>query len=196
VLLGLVPWSPTSAAPGAPVLQAPNAPQQVVGLAQGATGTDVRAIQEALMQAGIPVAGGADGVFGAATRAAVVSFQSREDVSKPGSNETWHVLKEYEGRSAVSDDSLHEGPQPSLVVLCASSAGEADGLTRESSADEIDSPLVDGLGREGSDVIPAPRVGPVLGQHLAAELVELDLPRAFHSRAFEAKIEATDSGKQ
>ena len=36
----------------------------VVGLKPGATGPDVQALQQALIAAGVPVKGGADGVYG------------------------------------------------------------------------------------------------------------------------------------
>ena len=46
-----------------------------VGLAQGATGDAVRQLQQNLINRGIAVAGGADGVYGAGTTAAVKQFQ-------------------------------------------------------------------------------------------------------------------------
>jgi peptidoglycan hydrolase-like protein with peptidoglycan-binding domain len=74
-LAAVVPWAAAGAAP---------APQQVVGLAQGASGTGVRELQEALLRAGIPVPGGADGVFGPATRQALVSFQQSKGIAPSG----------------------------------------------------------------------------------------------------------------
>jgi peptidoglycan hydrolase-like protein with peptidoglycan-binding domain len=47
----------------------------VVGLQQGARGDGVRALQQALVDQGISVAGGVDGVFGAATTDAIRRFQ-------------------------------------------------------------------------------------------------------------------------
>lgn len=71
-----------SAAPSAP--QAPLLPQTVIGLRQGATGSDVSALQSALLAAGVKVPGGADGVFGPATKSAVTAFQSRSGLSTTG----------------------------------------------------------------------------------------------------------------
>jgi peptidoglycan hydrolase-like protein with peptidoglycan-binding domain len=45
------------------------------GLARGATGGAVRSLQQALVNAGIPLGGGVDGIFGPATEAAVKTYQ-------------------------------------------------------------------------------------------------------------------------
>jgi len=50
----------------------------------GETSDRVAALQNALMSAGITVRGGADGVFGSATSAAVMSFQRRESLQVTG----------------------------------------------------------------------------------------------------------------
>ena len=72
-----------SAAPPA-VLQAPLQAAAITGLQQGARGTEVRALQQALIAAGVSVRGGADGVFGPATREALVSFQQARGLSTSG----------------------------------------------------------------------------------------------------------------
>lgn len=81
LFLALVPWDGAAAGPS---IQAPPAPQQVVGLGQGSSGTGVRSVQEALIRAGISVFGGVDGVFGSATRSALVTFQRREGLAASG----------------------------------------------------------------------------------------------------------------
>ena len=78
--LGVLP-QPTSAAP---MPAAPALPQDVIGLRQGATGSDVVAVQRALLAAGVQVPGGADGVFGPATRSALTAFQSRQGLPTSG----------------------------------------------------------------------------------------------------------------
>ncbi len=55
-----------------------------VGLHQGQVGPEVTALQQALLGAGITVAGGADGVFGPSTRSAVASFQSARGLPQTG----------------------------------------------------------------------------------------------------------------
>ncbi len=56
----------------------------VVGLRQGARGSAVKKVQQALARAGIAVRGGADGVFGPATKRAVVQFQRRHGITANG----------------------------------------------------------------------------------------------------------------
>ncbi len=71
-----------SASPG--TVQAPMLPQAVVGLAQGSTGADVVTLQNALITAGVTVPGGADGVFGPATKSALTAYQSRSGLATTG----------------------------------------------------------------------------------------------------------------
>jgi peptidoglycan hydrolase-like protein with peptidoglycan-binding domain len=72
-----------SAAPS--TLQSRALPQAVVGLAQGSNGPDVVALQKALIAAGVTVPGGADGVFGPATKSALTAYQSRSGLPTTGS---------------------------------------------------------------------------------------------------------------
>lgn len=74
-------WSAT----GGPVVSAaPAVSNALVGLRQGSKGNEVKALQQALIAAGIPVAGGADGVFGPATKRALVAFQKARGLSASG----------------------------------------------------------------------------------------------------------------
>ena len=73
------------AATASPVaVQSPQLPQVVVGLRQGATGSGVVALQNALLDAGVKVPGGADGYFGPATKSALTAYQSRSGLSTSG----------------------------------------------------------------------------------------------------------------
>lgn len=69
----------SSSAPPAPEAPANGA------LARGARGATVAELQRALMGRGISVAGGADGIFGPATQAAVKSFQRSKGLDQSGS---------------------------------------------------------------------------------------------------------------
>ena len=62
----------------------PSASNPFVGLQYGSIGADVKALQTALMGAGISLRGGADGVFGTATQAAVKEFQASQGLSQTG----------------------------------------------------------------------------------------------------------------
>ena len=77
--LTAVPLLPTSAAP-LPSQVSPS----IVGLGEGARGNDVKTVQSALLAAGVPVPGGADGIFGPKTRSALTAFQSRKGLPATG----------------------------------------------------------------------------------------------------------------
>ena len=72
---------------GAPASAAPAARRRAnpsVGLRMGAQGALVKGLQQALINAGITLRGGADGSFGAATKAALVSYQNANGLSASG----------------------------------------------------------------------------------------------------------------
>ncbi len=56
----------------------------VTGLARGARGDSVRAVQQALVNQGVSVAGGVDGIFGAGTEAALKAFQKQHGLRRTG----------------------------------------------------------------------------------------------------------------
>jgi peptidoglycan hydrolase-like protein with peptidoglycan-binding domain len=56
----------------------------LLGLRYGSIGSDVKALQEALIAAGVSVRGGADGVFGPATQAALKQYQQAKGISQSG----------------------------------------------------------------------------------------------------------------
>ena len=62
----------------------PPAPNKYVGLAVGARGNVVKEVQQALINAGVTVRGGADGVFGPATKAALSSYQQSQGLTASG----------------------------------------------------------------------------------------------------------------
>lgn len=68
---------------GSPV--AADAPAAAVtGLSRGSQGTAVKQVQTALINQGVVVTGGADGVFGSSTESALKSFQSQQGLSTTG----------------------------------------------------------------------------------------------------------------
>jgi peptidoglycan hydrolase-like protein with peptidoglycan-binding domain len=68
----------------APSVAADSPAVSVTGLSMGARGNAVKALQEALIRHGVPVPGGADGVFGPATAAALRQFQSSKGLTASG----------------------------------------------------------------------------------------------------------------
>jgi peptidoglycan hydrolase-like protein with peptidoglycan-binding domain len=72
-----------SAAPGV-AFETPLTQSGFNGLRTGAQGTDVTSLQQALIDAGITVPGGADGVFGPATKQAVINYQSTRGLPATG----------------------------------------------------------------------------------------------------------------
>jgi peptidoglycan hydrolase-like protein with peptidoglycan-binding domain len=79
---------PTVASAAPLPANAPFVMQSLIGLRQGSVGSDVATVQRALIAAGIPVPGGADGRYGPATRAAVISFQSSKGLARTGEIDT------------------------------------------------------------------------------------------------------------
>lgn len=60
------------------------APSRAVGLEQGERGDAVRSLQQALVNQGVDVQGGVDGIFGPGTKAALVAFQKNEGLGATG----------------------------------------------------------------------------------------------------------------
>ena len=92
------------------------------GLVRGATGSAVRTLQQALVNAGIPLAGGVDGVFGPATEAAVKAYQRSRGLTVTGraDSATLSAL----GRSAPAV-STPAPASPGSNVLARGARGEA-----------------------------------------------------------------------
>lgn len=81
--LGLGSVTATPAAAAAPGATAGTG-AALVGLKVGARGDDVKVLQRALIAAGVSVRGGADGVFGPATAAALTSYQQANGLAATG----------------------------------------------------------------------------------------------------------------
>ncbi len=78
-MLSLAPLLPLAAPAGA------DAPAvAVTGLARGARGDAVKSVQQALVNQGVQVAGGVDGIFGHGTESALKSFQSQQGLAAIG----------------------------------------------------------------------------------------------------------------
>lgn len=99
---------------------------------------------------------------------------------------------ECESKS-IEEESSSGSSQPSPL------SRNADILTRESSADKVDSPfeilLIRPLPRR-HNIGVSRNVGPVPFEHARACLVDLDLPDALVACPFEAEVESAYSGEQ
>jgi peptidoglycan hydrolase-like protein with peptidoglycan-binding domain len=118
------------------------------GLQYGSLGADVKALQNALLTAGIRVRGGADGVFGVATQAAVKEYQGQHGLNASGKvdAETASVLSS--GASASSGSSLTglkagalgntvKSLQQSLIDAGIKVRGGADGIFGPATANAL-----------------------------------------------------------
>ncbi|MEM8621553.1 MAG: peptidoglycan-binding protein [Actinomycetota bacterium] len=81
---GAAPAPAATTAPQAATTNPGNPANPFVGLQIGAQGNRVKELQQALAYAGVTVPGGADGVFGPATQAALRSYQERAGRSATG----------------------------------------------------------------------------------------------------------------
>lgn len=127
----------TASAAPVPAVEAPLVAASLIGLRAGSQGTDVKALQQALLDAGIRVPGGADGVYGPATRQAVVDFQNARGLAPTGEVDQATSAALTAGTSGTQGSSgLSMGSQGSDVAalqeqLIASGiflAGGADGV--------------------------------------------------------------------
>src|SRR5690606_36894873 len=85
-------------------------------------------------------------------------------------------------------------PEPSLVGLCESPAGDRDRLAREACCDEVNwLKLVAG---EFSDVAVLGNVRPVLGENLAAKLIDLPLPCDGHAGSLQSQLDSAYTAEQ
>ena len=84
VLSPLASAAHAGAAPGSATAGSARAAVQGVVAQRGDRNNTVRAIQQALLNAGITVPGGADGVFGSGTQTAVTAYQQRRGLTASG----------------------------------------------------------------------------------------------------------------
>ena len=91
-VLGLIAPTTTVPATPAPAVQAASVTVTTLP-ARGSRGDNVVIIQKALITAGVPVKGGADGIFGAATSVAIQKFQTANGFATTGKLDTKTAIK-------------------------------------------------------------------------------------------------------
>lgn len=89
------------------LLAAPTVPKR------GDRGEEVATIQRALLDAGVTVRGGADGVFGSATESAITTFQSRLGLSSTGRLDLVTYFALVDGSTDTATGSTSKGPNGS-----------------------------------------------------------------------------------
>jgi peptidoglycan hydrolase-like protein with peptidoglycan-binding domain len=94
------------------------------GLRRGARGAQVRALQQALIKAGVPPAGGVDGIFGPGTLAALVAFQRAKGIAATGVVDAATARALARGRSAARRP-VAATPAASVLTLRLGSHGPA-----------------------------------------------------------------------
>jgi peptidoglycan hydrolase-like protein with peptidoglycan-binding domain len=108
--------------------------EAVTGLARGARGEAVRQVQQALVNQGIAVSGGVDGIYGPGTEAAVKQFQQKSGIAASGSVDYATALAL--GLEKSSDLGLSQGVrsdavmsmQQKLIAAGHTPRGGADGI--------------------------------------------------------------------
>jgi peptidoglycan hydrolase-like protein with peptidoglycan-binding domain len=126
----------------------PSASNPFIGLQYGSLGADVKALQSALIDAGINVRGGADGVFGTATQDAVKQFQASQGLSQTGkvdeqtasaisSGATVTGTSAFAGLKAGALGNTVKGLQQALLDAGINVRGGADGIFGPATANAV-----------------------------------------------------------
>jgi peptidoglycan hydrolase-like protein with peptidoglycan-binding domain len=106
----------------------------VTGLRQGSQGDAVRAVQQALVNQGVSLAGGVDGVFGAGTASALKQFQARSGLNATGVVDDATAIalglmsNPYHGLKQGSNGDAVRQLQQRLIDLGIAVNGGADGV--------------------------------------------------------------------
>jgi peptidoglycan hydrolase-like protein with peptidoglycan-binding domain len=151
----------------APV-DAARAAVNVVGLSPGARGDDVKALQQALIAAGVTVRGGADGVYGNATAAAVSAFQQARGLPATGTVDAATATalglgpSPFVGLAQGARGDVVKQLQQTLVNHGVSVAGGVDGIFGRATAAAVSAfQQAKGLAATGSvDEATASALGP------------------------------------
>jgi peptidoglycan hydrolase-like protein with peptidoglycan-binding domain len=109
----------------APVATVAPAAATTSGLARGARGAQVTALQQALIKAGVPPSGGADGIFGAGTAAAVKAFQGAKGIAATGVVDAVTANALGLGGFAAPKATAAATPDPGVLGLRLGSQGPA-----------------------------------------------------------------------
>lgn len=102
------------------------------------------------------------------------------------------ILRHKEPWLEIRNNSEGFSPHPSLIVNAFLFSCMTYRLARDARTDQIDAPLVCWPRRERPHVAPPCNVRPMLGEHAAGVIVDLNLPPALHAGTLKAEIEAAN----
>jgi len=114
--------------------------------------------------------------------------QAPQNVSKSERSDTWNVFQEDVAGSSQANCSLDGRPQPPVVVLPCSPAGDADGLAGEPGCDEVAR-----LGLDGPCVVVDGGVREPLLEDPSTPRVDFADLHGSHSGPFEAEVDEADA---
>lgn len=102
------------------------------------------------------------------------------------------ILRHKEPWLEIRNNSEGFPPHPSLIGCAFLLSCVAYRLARNASTNQIDAPLAWQSRRERANVAPPCYVRPMLGEHAAGVIVDLNLPPALHAGTLKAEIEAAN----
>lgn len=120
--------------------------------------------------------------------------QVPENALQPPPNESIDVLHKHASREKLANDSCKLKPK-STPGICEPIAwpSNADSLAGEPACKDVNAEEVSCS--DFSDVEETLDAWPMLGEDALTEWIDFDLPRARHSRSFEAKVNPSDSAE-
>jgi hypothetical protein len=143
--------------------------------------------------------GGADGTSrnNKRPRGVAETFQVSENIVECHCDETSNVFANDPSGSRECNDAAHLRPEVAVVCFAFLLSGDAKGLAREATTDEIDSSKPSqSICVNGVDVIEAGEIGPVLSQYGSAVLVTLTEGDSSHSGSLKPETESANTAEE
>jgi hypothetical protein len=102
------------------------------------------------------------------------------------------IFRHKEPWLEIRNNSEGFAPHPSFVIGTLLLSGVAHRLARHAGTNQIDLPIGQITYWERANVAPPCYVRPMLGEHAAGVVVDLDLPPALHAGTLKAQVEAAN----
>jgi hypothetical protein len=130
-------------------------------------------------------------------RGVAETFQVSEHIVECHCDETSNIFANDPSGSCECNDAAHFRPEVAVVLFAFLLACDAEGLTRETTTDEIDSSKpTQSVCVNGVDVIEAGDVGPVFSQDGSAVLVTLAEGDGSHPSSLKSETESTNTAEE